>query len=111
MVLLGFDNNGAEGLNGVNPYAGLTFDSLGNLYGTTVLGGADGCDPGACGVVFELSPSAEGWVETVLHTFQNNGVDGTSPQAAVIIDSDGNLYGTTTSGGAYGHGTVYEITP
>lgn len=63
------------------------------------------------GVVFELSPTAGGpWQETVLHSF-NGGGDGSEPAGGLIIDSAGNLYGTTWAGGASGNGTVFEITP
>jgi uncharacterized repeat protein (TIGR03803 family) len=95
-----FDNQ-----DGYGPQAGLIFDAAGNLYGTTYLGGAYGD-----GVVFELSPAAgRGWTESVLWSF--NGTDGSSPYASLIFDGSGNLYGTTSVGGAYSGGTVFEITP
>jgi uncharacterized repeat protein (TIGR03803 family) len=91
--------------DGENPYAGLIFDA-GNLYGTTVVGGAAGD-----GVVFKLTPSANGkWTEKVLHTF-GEGKDGVNPVGGLIFDSTGNLYGTTENGGSTGNGTVFEITP
>jgi uncharacterized repeat protein (TIGR03803 family) len=94
-----------NGKNGSTPYAGLIFDTAGNLYGTTFSGGAYGD-----GTVFELTPEAGGgWTETVLHSF--NGNDGSAPYAGLIFDAAGNLYGTTFSGGAYGDGTVFELTP
>src|SRR5580700_9971470 len=94
-----------NGKNGSTPYAGLIFDTAGNLYGTTFSGGAYGD-----GTVFELTPEAGGgWTETVLHSF--NGNDGSAPYAGLIFDTAGNLYGTTFSGGAYGDGTVFELTP
>jgi hypothetical protein len=84
------------------------------LYGTTYEGGAD-CSASAlnlgCGVVFELLPPAAGktkWTEQVLHFF--SGVDGASPQAGVIFDDNGNLYGTTSQGGG-GYGVVFELSP
>lgn len=82
--------------------------NAGNLYGTTQQGGTL-----AEGTVFELSPATGGgWTETVLHNFvDKNNDDGTYPVSSVIFDSAGNLYGTTTSGGTYGAGTVFEITP
>jgi uncharacterized repeat protein (TIGR03803 family) len=95
--------------DGANPYAGLVFDSKGNLYGTTSGGGNMICT-GGCGVVFELSPAGQGqWTETVLYTFQ--GSDGEAPFGPVTFDSAGNLYGTTQFGGAHGSGTVFKLAP
>jgi len=95
-----------KGNDGAEPYAGLILDA-GNLYGTTIFGGKYNGD----GTVFELTPKAGGrWTEKVLHNF-GNGTDGSSPYAGLIFDASGNLYGTTNSGGAYGEGTVFEITP
>jgi uncharacterized repeat protein (TIGR03803 family) len=99
-VLCRFTGNGELG---AVPYAGLIFDASGNLYGTTSQGGT-----GTLGTVFELSPMPGGdWVENVLHNF--SGTDGIGPYAGLIFDPSGNLYGTTTGGGAYGHGTVFEL--
>ena len=94
--------------NAATPWAGLTVDSSGNLYGTTRSSGAYGV-----GTVFELTPKAGGgWREKVLHNFNgSNGKDGASPVAGLILDSSGNLYGTTSEGGAYVYGTVFELTP
>jgi len=62
--------------------------------------------------VFELTPTGGGWTETVLHSFNRNGSDGSNPTAGLIFDAAGNLYGTTASGGAhYNYGTVFELTP
>lgn len=98
-----------RGTDGANPYAGLIFDADGNLYGTTVYGGSSDCS-GGCGTVFELTQKAGGdWIVKVLHRF--NGRDGASPQASLVFDAKGNLYGTTLSGGAYHVGTVFELTP
>ena len=94
-----------SGSDGNQPdYGSLIQDSAGNLYGTTVMGGAHGC-----GMAFELSPSGGGWTETVLHSFINNGVDGYFPQTGLIWDTAGNLYGTTLYGPGYG--TVFELSP
>lgn len=87
-------------------YAGVTLDSAGNLYGTTVGGGAYGQ-----GTVFELTPNSNGrWTEHVLHDFAG-GKDGAAPYAGPIFDAAGNLYGTTRYGGASGSGTVFQLTP
>src|ERR1019366_6634594 len=104
-VLHNFDSNGTDGFT---PYAGLIFDSAGNLYGTTRWGGTYGG-----GTVFELTTAAGGgWTEQVLHSFDHNYTDGYYPQAGLIFDAAGNLYGTTSQGGTYVYwGTVFELTP
>ena len=95
------------GNDGAVSWAGLTFDKAGNLYGTTIAGGAYGY-----GTVFQLAPAANGaWTETVLHSFPAPGTDGNQPEAGVIFDAAGNLYGTTYFGGAYGAGTVFKLAP
>jgi uncharacterized repeat protein (TIGR03803 family) len=110
-TLHNFSNNGKDG---VNPVAALILGASGRLYGTTAYGGTGGCTsegPG-CGTVFELAPkSGGGWVESFIYSFQNNGADGVYPGAGVILDAAGNVYGTTSEGGAYGLGTVFEIIP
>ena len=94
------------GADGTYPYGGLIFDAAGNLYGTTTSGGTSNT-----GTVFELTPAAGGtWTEKVLHSF-SGGTDGIHPYAGLIFDAAGNLYGTTDLGGAYGYGTVFELTP
>ena len=96
-----------DGTDGYQPYADLIFDAAGNLYGTTEAGGTY-----SAGTVFELTPAAGGtWTEQVLHNFKDDGTDGIEPHAGLIFDASGNLYGTTFGGGAYGQGTVFEITP
>jgi len=104
-----------DGYNGAKPRGSLIFDAAGNLYGTTSGGGLpdSGCTLG-CGVVFELSPGAHAtspWSEKVLHNFTGNGGDGDLPYANLVFDAAGNLYGTTSAGGAYGYGTVFELGP
>ncbi len=91
------------GADGANPSAGVIQDAQGNLYGTTQSGGANG----AYGVVFEQS----GTTETVLYSFcsESDCADGFTPMAGVIRDAQGNLYGTTSLGGAYGQGTVFKL--
>jgi uncharacterized repeat protein (TIGR03803 family) len=97
--------NRFNGRDGESPGGSVIFDSAGNLYGTTVHGGASGV-----GNVYELSPQANGsWKEKVLHTF--DGADGDYPESSLIFDSAGNLYGTAAVGGAYGDGTVFELSP
>jgi uncharacterized repeat protein (TIGR03803 family) len=93
--------------NGEAPGASLVFDKAGNLYGTTPLGGNNACGDG-CGVVFKMTPRANGkWKYSVLHRF--NFQDGAHPAAALILDQKGNLYGTTTLGGPGGYGVVFEL--
>jgi uncharacterized repeat protein (TIGR03803 family) len=82
------------GVDGGGAHAsGLTFDSAGNLYGTTAFFGAHGF-----GVVFELVNSGGVWTETVLYSFPGK-AGGSTPLAGVTIGADGNLYGTTSKGG------------
>jgi uncharacterized repeat protein (TIGR03803 family) len=87
------------GADGLHPVAALVRDSAGNLYGTTYGGGAYGA-----GAVFKLDTTG---AETVLYSF-TGGADGASPQAGLLRDSAGNLYGTTY-GGAYGAGVVFKL--
>ena len=127
------------GRRGSSPYGGLAMDRKGNLYGTTFWGGDDCQEFGLpCGVVFELRrPTAKGkgWIESVIYRFKSVR-DGYWPFAGLVIDENGNLYGTTIDGGEYGtsrsawrsvhnfvipapfipimdgpDGTVFELTP
>jgi uncharacterized repeat protein (TIGR03803 family) len=91
------------GSDGGAPRAGLIMDKAGNLYGTTLLGGKSG---NGAGVVFKLAPDG---TETVIHTF--TGLDGAGPEAGLIQDKAGNLYGTTPYGGANDWGTVFKVAP
>jgi uncharacterized repeat protein (TIGR03803 family) len=103
-VLLNF----AGGAGGAIPYDGLAKDGDGNLYGTTGSGGA-GCPPDGCGVLFELTTAGK---EIVLHDFiLSSSSDGAYPRGGVVRDPSGNLYGTLTSGGAYGCGAVFKYMP
>ena len=98
--------NFTGGSDGGSPYFGdLVFDQAGNIYGTTLQGGASGK-----GVVFKLSHSGSGWTETVLWSFTGGG-EGGYPYSGVFFDGAGNLYGTTSDGGAGGYGTAYELSP
>jgi len=100
-------HNFGSGKDGGGPCAGLILDTIGNLYGTTYYGGAHNG-----GTVFELSPGTNGkWAETILHSFDRDSEDGLNPQDSLIFDRHGNLYGTTPGGGAYGEGTVFQVTP
>jgi len=89
---------------GEGPYASLTLDAAGNLYGMTHGGGVN-----SAGSVFEFSPSNGSWTFTELHDFSFESEY--FPQGGVTLDSNGNLFGMTSAGGAYGHGVVWEITP
>jgi len=98
------------GTDGMYPQNAMIFDASGNLYGTTEQGGTIGA-----GTVFELTPTSNGWNETVLYSFQA-GSDGIYPNSNLVIDAAGNLYGTTLLGGAgdcngNGCGTVFQLTP
>jgi len=100
--------------DGTSPTAGMIFDAAGNLYGTTFGGGAHGqglhCGNEPCGTVFQLTPGTHGqWKETVLHSFSGP-PDGDTPLGTLILDCEGNLYGTAY-GGAYDAGAIFEITP
>jgi uncharacterized repeat protein (TIGR03803 family) len=90
------------GRDGAVPHGVLIADSAGNLYGTTHNGGTSGY-----GTVFQLTPSG---ALNVLYSF-TGGSDGAYPEAGVIADMAGNLYGTTYGGGAAGQGTVFQLTP
>ena len=104
-----FNDNGTDGFG---PLGGVIVDSAGNLYGTTVYGGTGTCFLNGCGTVYELSPKGNGrWSEKILHSFANDGADGTNPYVGLTFDTAGNLYGTTTYGGANNQGTVFELTP
>jgi uncharacterized repeat protein (TIGR03803 family) len=98
--------------DGVGPFAGLVWDALGSLYGTTAEGGASSCfDSNPCGTVFRLTRESNGtWREKVLHSFTENN-DGGYPRGNLIHDPAGNLYGTTSTGGDSfnGYGTIFKI--
>ena len=104
------------GKDGRQPQAGLIFDAVGNLYGTTNEGGDLSCYGGkGCGEAFELTPNPDGrWKEKPLHKFKGNAHrpwDGDLPVAGLIFDQAGNLYGTTEWGGPLGQGSVFKLTP
>jgi uncharacterized repeat protein (TIGR03803 family) len=102
------------GSDGSGPFGTLMMDSAGNIYGTTLDGGSGaGCDNGSngCGTVFKLAPDG---TETALYAFQG-GADGYFPESNVVMDSNGNLFGSTGGGGIFnancgdGCGTIFEV--
>ena len=93
--------------NSTGPTASLAMDAAGNLYGTTYNGGgSSNCNLG-CGTVFKLTHSNGSWTYTLLHAF--TGAEGSLPWGGVALDANGNLYGTTTTGGSYNEGVVWEL--
>jgi len=93
--------------DGASPYGGLIFDKSGNLYGTTYYAGANDL-----GTVYKLTHSNGVWTESVLYSFKG-GSDGDSPISTLVSDAKGNLYGTTSDGGAAGCGcgTIFRLAP
>lgn len=89
--------------DGKSPAGGLIGDRAGNLYGTTNGGGSH-----QDGVVFEINPEG---IETVLHAFRGEPADGARPNGPLVMDSAGDLYGTTVQGGSRDYGTVFKISP
>ena len=111
-------HNFGNGTDGAEPYSSLIFDSEGNLYGTTARGGNSTYCSGGCGTVFEMSPNGlGGWTEKKLHNFSPDiGHDGFFPNSQLVVDSDGNLFGTTPSGGTHQFGIdtcgiIFELSP
>ena len=105
LVLYSFTGQNGDG---ANPAASVVAGKNGILYGTTHGGGNSGK-----GAIFELRPpktSGSAWTETVLYSF-TGGRDGSLPWAPLVVGGSGELYGTTTQGGAFGHGTAFELTP
>jgi uncharacterized repeat protein (TIGR03803 family) len=107
-----------DGLDGGLPSSGVVFDHDGNLFGETYDGGSFACPDVGCGVIYELSPDTGSWKFSVAHTF--NGVDGakgSQPSGGLAIDSKGNMYGTTGTGGdaacnnGNGCGTIFKLSP
>jgi len=107
------------GPDGSSPTGRVVFGRDGNLYGTTIYGGHNGCGGSGCGTVFKLTPpsanvppnATAGWIKTTLYGFLA-GNDGKEPMYGdVVFDQAGNLYGTTAGGGPQGAGTVYKLTP
>ena len=89
--------------DGAGPgYGDLAWDPIGDIYGTTVDGGTSNH-----GAVYQITESGNNWTETPIYSF--TGPDGSYPEAGVVLDSNGNLFGTTYQGGLYGYGTVFEL--
>jgi len=95
--------------DGEMPFEALIMDKAGNLYGSTRYGGINS----GAGIVFEMSQSAAGWNETVLHNFcaSGNCTEGATIISNLIFDGGGNLYGAALQGGPTGNGTVFELSP
>lgn len=91
--------------DGSYPQGPLTFDSSGNIYGTTVNGGNAGW-----GLIYKLIPSGGGWSQDILYQAQGNG-DGEYPWDGVVFDQSGNLYGVFTQSGPNNYGALYELSP
>jgi len=91
------------GADGSGPAFGSLAVYNGALFGTTEGGGS-------FGTAFKVAPGANGWHETVVHTF-GNGTDGAQPIGGVVFDASGNFYGTTSLGGAFGNGTAFQVSP
>ncbi len=94
-----------SGSSGCGPFATLTMDAAGNLYGTTRCDGVN-----HFGSVFKLTNTGNGWIYHSLYDFTGR-VDGGNPTGKVTIDTDGNLYGTATNGGSLDYGVVWMIKP
>ena len=104
------------GSDGAFPQGNLLEDASGNLYGATYIGGDQDCHifgPPGCGTIFKLAPDG---TKTMLHAFKG-GTDGVSPNGALVMDESGDLYGTTSEGGAGGGrqlcgcGVVFKLSP
>ncbi len=90
---------------GASLFGDVVFDQVGNLYTTVFNGGLE------AGYVLELTPHGSYWVSQILYKFNPRNGDGAGPNAGVILDASGNLYGTTVNAGRGGCGTVYELSP
>ncbi len=98
--------------DGDSPYSGLVLDGKGNLYGTTPFGGTSTACGVGCGTIFKIDAGGR---ETVLYNFTGTGGDGAQPSSTLVLDAQGNLYGSTSYGGVacplsgYGCGTVFKL--
>lgn len=101
-----------SGADGGQPYGGVTLDEAGNIYGTTVVGGSyAGCPEDGCGVAWKLTKSGSGYTHSVIHAFQGGEADGYGPGGPLSFDAQGNLYGMTPGGGAFGTGLIFQLAP
>jgi uncharacterized repeat protein (TIGR03803 family) len=100
-ILYSFD---ASQANGAYPMGSLVFDSNGNLYGTTAWGGTF-----SQGAAFRIAKTASGYANTTTTLFHFDGTHGANPVSGLIVDANGNLFGTTDNGGSAGKGTVFKI--
>jgi uncharacterized repeat protein (TIGR03803 family) len=100
-----------SGTNGIAPQAGLVADANGNLFGTTYFGGSSIPANGGYGYgsVFEIPKTGAGYASTPTTLTSFNGTNGSEPTANLIVDANGDLFGTTRFGGPAGDGTVFEI--
>jgi len=96
------------GLDGGQPYKGVTLGPDGNIYGTAVIGGTGGACEEGCGVIFKLVKSGGSWKESVLYNF-TGGADGAGPGAGLTFDQAGNIYGMTAVGGDNALGVIYQL--
>jgi uncharacterized repeat protein (TIGR03803 family) len=93
------------GRTGNRPDGNVVADRVGDLFGVTIIGGADND-----GVLYKLTPSGPGYTEKVLHSF-TGGLDGGQPLGPLVLDSHGNLFGVTQFGGTGGQGVIFEFKP
>jgi uncharacterized repeat protein (TIGR03803 family) len=100
--------NFTGGADGGQPYGGVTLDAQGNLYGSAVVGGTGHACEDGCGVAYKLTKSGNTWTQTVLHNF-TGGNDGSGPGGRLTLDQNGDLYGMTPTGGAFGLGVIYQL--
>ncbi len=98
-------HNFMKGADGAVPYAGLTIDQAGRLYGTTTT------DSGGLGTVFRMSHQGSGWTLTPLHRFRGGPINGQAPEARVVFGPEGLLYGTTQLGGNNNGGIAFSLSP
>jgi uncharacterized repeat protein (TIGR03803 family) len=101
------------GQDGAYPdHSSLVFDSSGNIFGASAAGGRNGCNFGAngCGTTFKLTSNPDGtWTQSVIYRF--NSVVGSAPESTPLFDKGGNIYGTTELSGRYSYGGVFELVP
>jgi len=103
-----------SGTDGAYPYGDLVFDSKGSIYGTTSIGGNQGCVFGqqiGCGIVFRLSPpkvKGKAWIEKIIYRF-TGGNDGATPDAGLTRGKDGSFYGPAGGGGKYDRGLIFRL--